>query len=232
MHMKPTWSCSSALRYNRKLLISRHVQHHFYLSKSWCAANWPLTIDPQGMPLILPAENLAHYDKKCPWCWWHPVAHGSRVLLWHTTTQGKDQRAQNLWSMFRLHKQALLCGWDHGNATFPGKQSSEGFWYPQRRGCVTTAPQNFFSDIPADPAFYLPFSAFLSTKVAFYRSNYNDSKMPFLTGNVEFDLFSLCTLLSTYQTLNFICHYWISGSFCDSHVQIWLCLVILCLPQT
>lgn len=93
---EPTWSCSSALRCNGKLLISRNVQHHFYLAASWSGANWPLTIDPEGMTLILPAENLAHYDKRRCWCWWHPVAHASRVLLWHTTTQGNDQRVQNL----------------------------------------------------------------------------------------------------------------------------------------
>lgn len=90
--------------------------------------------------------------------------------------------------------------------------------HPQRGGCVTTVSCVFFSDIPAVPAFYLPFWAFLSTKLAFYRSNHDDSKIPFLTGNKDFGLLSLYTLLSTHQTLNLICHHWIliSGVFCDS----------------
>lgn len=90
--------------------------------------------------------------------------------------------------------------------------------HPQRGGCVTTVSRVFFSDIPAVPAFYLPFWAFLSTKLAFYRSNHDDSKIPFLTGNKDFGLLSLYTLLSTHQTLNLICHHWIliSGVFCDS----------------
>lgn len=143
-------------------------------------------------------------------------------------TQQHRSSGQNLFSVFRLHKQRLLCCWDRGRVQY--FLGSREWWRaqrtvsfspvlnPQRSGCVTTMPRVFFSAIPALPVFYLPFWAFLSTKLAFYRSNYNGSKIPFLPGNVEFGWFSLCTSLSTYQTLNFICHHWIliSGVFCGS----------------